>query len=398
MSGPIAADQSASELPVTTAGRLSPRGPATIYDIARLAGVNPSTVSRALSKPGRTSAATEARIRAAAAQLNFRINPIARALHSGRTRTLALIVADITNPVVFGLVRGAEEAASARDYSLVIAESQESAEAEAGTIDRILPGVDGLILATTRLPSQRIIELGTRTPVVLINRAVEGVPAVLPDVERGVSQLLDHLGALGHSSIAFLSGPADSWINARRSEHLMGAAVRAELELIEIGPNSPTITGGRATLRQVLAAGPTAVVAFNDLMAIGLMQATASEGVRVPGDLSVVGFDDIFASDLITPPLTTIRAQGVSAGQRAVDHLLERLEGVEMERAPTGLLETALVIRESTGPARPGQLDRAGRHGNGLICRCASSAERVAEVTEQPGVHPVPLLSNGLGP
>src|SRR6185437_5523990 len=102
---------------------------ATIYDVATLAGVSPSTVSRALGKPGRISAATERRIRAAADELNFRINPMARALHTGRTHTLALVVADITNPVVFGIVRGAETAASAAGYTLVITESQESGDA-----------------------------------------------------------------------------------------------------------------------------------------------------------------------------------------------------------------------------------------------------------------------------
>lgn len=350
---PIAADNPAAKLPGTDTARARTRGPATIYDVAELAGVNPSTVSRALSKPGRISAATEARIRAAAEELNFRINPIARALYSGRTKTLALVVADITNPVVFGIVRGAEQAASARDYTLVIAESQESGEMEAAAIERILPSVDGLVLATTRLSSERINDLASRKPVVLINRAVDGIPAILPDVERGVSQVLDHLSALGHRSIAFLSGPAESWISARRWEYLIEDAERAGLALVEIGPNPPTIEGGQAVLRRVLAARPTAVVAFNDLLAIGLMKAAAAAGTRVPGELSIVGFDDIFGSDLIVPPLTTVHTPLVVAGQRAVDHLLDALEG-EAQRTAEELLETTLVVRESTGPARSG--------------------------------------------
>jgi LacI family transcriptional regulator len=126
-------------------------GAATIYDVAELAGVSPSTVSRALSKPGRISARTEARIRMAAQQLSFRINPMARALHTGRTNTLALVVADITNPVIFDIVRGAEHAASVEGYTLVIAESQESSDAEASSVQRLLPSVDGIILATSRL-------------------------------------------------------------------------------------------------------------------------------------------------------------------------------------------------------------------------------------------------------
>ncbi|WP_457101993.1 LacI family DNA-binding transcriptional regulator [Microbacterium sp. P5_E9] len=339
------------KVPPEIAARVRRRGgAATIYDIAELAGVNPSTVSRALSKPGRISVATEAKIRAAADTLNFRFNPMARGLPTGRSHTLALVVADITNPVVFGIVRGAEQAATAAGYTLVIAESQESGEAEATVIERLMPSVDGVVMATTRLSSERIAEVAERKPVVLINRAVEGVPGVLPDVESGVGQLLTHLTELGHRSIAYLSGPETSWISDKRFELMLEASGRLGFSLVEIGPNSPTIDGGRAALRRVLAARPTAVVAFNDLLAIGLMQAAAAKGITVPDQLSVAGFDDIFGSELITPPLTTVRAQLVEAGERAVANLLARLAGDEAADAMPPLA-TTLVVRASTGIA-----------------------------------------------
>ncbi|GAA2078293.1 LacI family DNA-binding transcriptional regulator [Microbacterium hatanonis] len=323
-------------------------GAATIYDIAELAGVNPSTVSRALSKPGRISAATEAKIRAAADQLNFRFNPMARALPTGRSHTLALVVADITNPVVFGIVRGAEQAASAAGYTLVIAESQESGEAEAEAIERLMPSVDGLVMATTRLSDERIVDIAGRKPVVLINRAVDSVRGVLPDIESGVIELLAHLTELGHRSIVYLAGPETSWISDRRFEHMLEASERLGLGLVEIGPNAPTIDGGRAALRRVIAARATAAIAFNDLMAIGLMQAAADAGVVVPGQLSVSGFDDIFGSELISPPLTTVRAQLVEAGERAVTDLLATLAG-ETDKSSSPLLTTSLIVRGSTG-------------------------------------------------
>ena len=350
MIGTISHQPAPSGVQVTDAHTTSSRRAATIYDVAQLAGVSPSTVSRALSRPDRISAATAARIRVAAEQLNFRINRMARALHTGRTGTLALVVADITNPVVFGIVRGAEQAASARDYTLMIAESQESGETEDAAIERILPGVDGIILATTRLSSRRIRDLASHKPVVLINRAVEGIPAVLPDVELGVSQVLEHLTALDHRAIAFISGPAESWIGERRWAYLMKGAESAGMTLVEIRPDAPTIEGGRSSLRRVLAAGPTVVVAFNDLLAIGLIQAATAAGIRIPAELSVVGFDDIFGSDLITPSLTTVRAPLEEAGRRATEHLLARLEG----HPPTQFEErlgTTLVLRESTAPA-----------------------------------------------
>lgn len=338
------------ELPPELAARIKRRGgAATIYDIAELAGVNPSTVSRALSKPGRISAKTEAKIRAAADRLEFQFNPMARALPTGRSQTIGLLVADITNPVVFGIVRGAERAAAHAGYTLVIAESQESGEAEAQAISRLIPSVDGLVLATTRLADDKIAALAERKPIVLINRHVDDIPEVLPDVESGVNAMMDHLVGHGHTSIVYLAGPETSWISRRRWESLLDAAERLDVGVVEIGPNSPTIDGGRDVLRRVLAARATAVIAFNDLMAIGLMQAAAAAAIAVPGTLSVAGFDDIFGSELIVPPLTTVRARLQLAGERAVEKVLAQLDE---DAAPVddGLLATSLIVRGSTGP------------------------------------------------
>ena len=339
----------ANELPAGIAARLEKRGgTATIYDIAELAGVSPSTVSRALSKPGRISAQTEAKIRAAAERLNFRFNPMARALPTGRSQTIALVVADITNPVVFGIVRGAEHAAALAGYTLVIAESQESEEAEAEAVSRILPSVDGMILATSRVADEEIADIASRKPVVLINRHVDGVAGILPDVEAGVSELLEHLATLGHRSLAYLSGPETSWISRRRWECMLDASERLGIAVVEIGPNMPTIEGGSATLRRVVAARVSSVIAFNDLMAIGLIQAAAQAQIAVPTQLSIAGFDDIFGSELIVPPLTTVAAQLVVAGERAVEMLLDQLEGkgASGDSAPLG---TNLIVRGSTG-------------------------------------------------
>lgn len=323
-------------------------GQATIYDVAELAGVSPSTVSRALGKPGRISAKTVARIQAAADELHFRVNPMARALPTGRTNTLALVVADITNPMVFGIVRGAEKAAAAAGYTLVIAESQESGGAEAKAIERIMPGVDGVILATTRLSSERIAELAAGKPVVLINRAVAEVPSVLSDVEGGVRDLVAHLAGLGHRSITYLAGPASSWISGRRWDALREFAEPRGIAVAQLGPGAPTIEGGRELYGRASRAG--AVVAFNDLMAIGLMQAAAENGTAVPGELSVAGFDDIFGSELITPALTTVRAELARAGERAVDQLLSVVLG-DHRVLGDELLGTELVVRGSTGRA-----------------------------------------------
>ena len=145
---------------------------ATIYDIAKLAGVNPSTVSRALSKPGRVSAKTQKIIEDAAAELNYQVNPFARALPTGRTQTIGLIVADITNPTFFDIIRGAETTGSARDYTLVLAESAESPETEVTAARRLLSTVDGLILASPRMDDDHIRDLAADKPVAVINREI----------------------------------------------------------------------------------------------------------------------------------------------------------------------------------------------------------------------------------
>lgn len=346
-------DQGEQEQPVVPR---RPRGGSapTIYDIAKLAGVNPSTVSRALSQPGRINAKTEERIHAAAKELNYRVNPIARALPTGRTSTLGLIVADITNPMIFGIVRGAEQAAAEAGYTLIVAESQESGEREATAIERVLPSVDGLVLATTRLADEQIREIAERKPTIVVNRELDGVTGVRPDVQLGIDQLVAHLEQLGHHALAYLSGPADSWINARRWEALLEAAPRHGMTIVEIGPGMPTLDGGSASLPRVVASGVSAVVAYNDLMAIGLMRAALDRGMDVPSQLSIAGFDDIFGSDFTTPALTTVRAPLAEAGRRSVQLLLGRVRpsrGAAPDAPDNPVLPTELVVRGSTGVA-----------------------------------------------
>jgi LacI family transcriptional regulator len=300
---------------------------ATIYDIARHLGLSPSTVSRALNKPGRINAKTEQRVREVAAELNYRINPMARALPTGRTNTLGLVLSDITNPVYFPLVRGAERITAAAGYTLVLAESQESGAMEAETAQRLLLSIDGLVLVASRLDDEQIRELADLKPLVLVNRVVEGLPAVVPDVVTGIRDALDHLASLGHTSVAFLSGPSASWMSRLRWETLLDEAPPRGMTIVEIGPGTPTLDGGERGLRRVRAAGVTAVVAYNDLMAIGLLRACRAAGIDVPSRLSIIGFDDIFGSDFTTPPITTIRTPLDLAGEEAVRLCLAALGG-----------------------------------------------------------------------
>ena len=327
---------------------------ATIYDIAKLSGFNPSTVSRALTTPGRINAKTEAKIKAAAKELNYQVNPFARALPTGRTKMIALIIADITNPVFFNVVRGAEAAAALEGYTLVIAESQESSTREAEALQRILPAVDGVLLVTTRLRDEEIQEVDSQKPVVLINRKVPRVADVVPSNEKGIADAVAHLADLGHKHIAFLSGPRASWMNTERWTNLMKNAVKAGMTIVEVGPNEPTLEAGSLSVDRIKASGVTAVVTYNDIMGIGLLRAASAQGIRVPEDLSIIGFDNVFGSDFTSPPLTTVRLDLERTGYDGVKALLSLLANEELTAAdiPAPEHEASLLVRGSTAKVK----------------------------------------------
>lgn len=323
------------------------RHPTTIYDIARETGVSPSTVSRALNKPGRINANTEARIRAAADKLGYRGNPMARALPTGRTGTIAVLLSDITNPVYFDLIRGAERVAALHGNTLVLAESQESAERERDAAERLQPSVDGIVLVASRLEDDAIRSLAEVKPIVLVNREVDGIPSLHADISPGLTDAVDELTSLGHRSIGYLAGPQASWMNRRRWNLLFQLAVERGLSIVEIAAGDPTMEGGRAALDRVLASGVSAIITYNDLMALGLLRECPKRGVRVAGRLSIIGFDDIFGADLTTPALTTIRTPLTALGEAAVTFLAGgRPDDADEPPAPP---HTTFVRRESHG-------------------------------------------------
>lgn len=342
----------AAAAPVEAGGSRAVRAgeSATIYDVARLAGVNPSTVSRALNRPGRVSAATERRIRAAAESLHYQVNPMARALPTGRTSIIGLVVSDITNPVFFDVVRGAETAATRSGYTLVLTESEESDQREYERAERMLRMVDGLLLATPRMPDEHIRALAGQKHVAVVNREVDDVLSVVPDARHGIADAVRHLRGLGHTRIAYLPGPSLSWMARRRGELLAQRCEWAHIALSVLEPVAPTVAGGRSAARDARDSGATAVVAYNDLMAIGLMQELVEAGIRIPAELSVLGFDDIFGADFTSPSLTTIKSPLREAGDYAMSALLAKVAG---DTGPYGRfdLETTLVVRGSSGPA-----------------------------------------------
>ncbi|XVX20045.1 LacI family DNA-binding transcriptional regulator [Actinomycetota bacterium] len=321
----------------------------TIIDVAREAGVAPSTVSRAFTNPTRVGVVTREHVVEVAERLGYRPNPVARALGTGRTMTLALVLPDIGNPYFTEIIRGAERQAQAAGYTLVIADSQESAAREDALTAALVQRVDGILLCSSRMSDKAIASLGRSRPTVLVGRAARTVASVVPDQAAGTEQIVAHLASLGHERLAFLAGPVQSWLGSRRWAGISRAAGAAGLTVTRLGPFPPTVEGGRVGADPALATGATAVVAHNDLMAIGVLKRLAARGVGVPDDISVVGFDNILGSDFCSPALTTLGHSTVDSGRVALD-LLARLVERDQVQTRQVVLPTELLIRESTGP------------------------------------------------
>jgi DNA-binding LacI/PurR family transcriptional regulator len=317
----------------------------TLEDVAREAGVAVSTVSRALSNPDRVSERTREHVHAVARRLAYRPNLLARALPSGRSRMLALLVPDITNPHHFGLIRGAEAQARAAGYTLVIGDTQGHAELESDHLDRLGSAMDGFVLGSSRLPEPQLRTLLGRHPVVLFNREAAGFPSVVTDSDDGSRQIVAHLAALGHRRLAYLAGPVDAWSDGQRWAALSRHAAAAGVEITRLGPFAPTVEHGASAADVGLASGASALVAYNDLLAIGVLRRLERLGIGVPGRVSVVGFDDIFGSDFCHPPLTTATSPAEAAGRALIDLLLGPGEPRRL------VLSTPLRVRESTGAA-----------------------------------------------
>jgi DNA-binding LacI/PurR family transcriptional regulator len=327
--------------------------PATLRDVARLAGVSPSTVSRALSTPAVVNAATRARVQAAAERLGYEPNRAARGLITGRTGNIGLVVPDLANPFFPSVVKGVQARARQSDVAVFLADTDEDAVEEVVLVRALAKQVDGLILCSPRASEEDLVAVAQETNVVLVNRLVEGVPAVTFDNEGGMRQAVAHLVALGHRRIAWVGGPKTSWSSAHRLLGLHAAAADHGVELLEVGHFAPTYDGGMAAADQAVATGATAVVTYNDLVAIGLLARLHARGISVPDDLSVVGIDDIAMSRMTRPALTTVRLPKQKAGQIAVELLLAVLDDPDPDAVSgsRGVLPGELIVRDSTGVA-----------------------------------------------
>ncbi len=325
----------------------------TIYDVAKAAGVSPSTVSRTFSRPGRVSARTAAQVRRVAVVLGYRTEDLAPPLLPNRFHTIGVITSDITNPFCFPIIRGAEAAAAKAGYTLLLTDAQESGQRETEILRRSLPIVDGMIVVTSRISDVLLRAIAKQVPVVILNRHVAGLPCVVTDNPRGMRRAVEHLAARGHRKVCYVSGPEASWADGVRWRALREAAHELGLTESRIGPYAPTVLGGLAAVTAVRERDHTAIITYNDLMAIGLMRGLRDAGLPVPQRVSVIGFDNTFASDLVTPGLTTVAAPLRSLGETAVHLVLAIAAGARPATDRPQVLPVKLIERDSTGPAAP---------------------------------------------
>jgi DNA-binding LacI/PurR family transcriptional regulator len=322
----------------------------TIKDVARVAGVSPSTVCRALSTPELVRHETCERVRRAATDLGYSPNRAARGLITGRTGNIGLIVPDLGNPFFPGVVKGIQARAREADYAVFLADTDEDPAAETHLVRTLAKQVDGILLCSPRMSEADLRGFAAQGPLVMINRRVGRIPAITFANGDGMRQAVTHLTALGHRRIAYVAGPRTSWSNRERTRGLRNATAAAGAELVEIGHVQPQFDGGVAAADPVLAAGVTAVVAYNDVIALGLLSRFNSRGIAVPGTISVIGFDDIALSAMVHPSLTTVGLPMESCGRAGVDLLLGVLQDPQRFAASRRELGTQLMVRASTGP------------------------------------------------
>ena len=326
-------------------------------DVARQAGVSLMTVSRVINNKGDVSSETRQRVLEVISNLGYRPSAIARSLATKETSTIGLVVPDVSNAFFAEVTQGVEHLAYSRGYHVFLCNTEEDPQRELAVIQSLEEKrVDGLILCSSRLDEEKLIDILASLPaVVLINRRLnqtveDTFDSVTLDDEHGGWLATHHLIQSGHRQIGFLAGPPASYSGAGRRKGFLSALQDAGINLNDgwMKHCQPSVEGGYEATRYLLGTYPqlTALFCFNDLVAVGALQACDELKRRVPQDLAIVGHDDIPVAALVSPTLTTCRVPRYELGGRAVNALLERLRDCPGECSQI-VLQPELVIRES---------------------------------------------------
>lgn len=341
----------------------SPSSPRpTIKDVAARCGVHPSTVSRALSPAMSHLVAADVaeRIRAAASAIGYQPNVTAAGLRTGRSGLIGVLAPDISDPGFPPILSGVTETLGAEGYATIVVDVGPDPSRQQELVDKLIArGVDGLVLATVVLNDPVVGHcLAASIPVVLVNRTDAGrrLPAVVTDDEAGMRLAVEHLVGLGHRRIGHIAGPQNVSTGALRRAGFKAAATRAGLtaqgNMVETARAYTREEGRLAALRLLeRKPAPTAIVAANDLLALGIYDALSGRGLHCPSDVSVVGHNDMPYVDMLSPPLTTVRIAQRKMGNQAARLLLNQIAGPAARRERI-VLEPSLMVRGSTAPPK----------------------------------------------
>jgi LacI family transcriptional regulator len=328
----------------------------TIRDVADLVGVHHSTVSRALSpdKREKISAAVVKKVEAAAKELGYYPNIVASSLKQNRSFAVGVLIPDLMNPMFPPIIRGNKDTVEALGYTVITANTDDEKEKAEGALRMMLGrSIDGVIIATAQRTDPIVDECNKHEiPFVLVNRTVDhqGVNAVVVDDELGIRSVLDHLLGLGHKRIAHIAGPQHSSTGFHRARVMSEYLISKDLPADIVGPTSRfTIDEGRRAFRELISAGAdfSAVVAANDLLALGCLEAMQEMGIRVPEDMSITGYDDFQFLDRMNPALTTVMVPKYDMGAEAASILLEMMDG-EVQLPAVVKMKPQLILRGST--------------------------------------------------
>jgi len=331
----------------------------SIYDIAKKAGVSPSTVSRALEDHPRIGATTRKRIQELAKEMGYVPSTVAKSLAANKTWTIGMVLAAISDPFMGRVVEGVEQAAVEAGFNVFISTSQNDRQQEIAAIKMLQKRrVDGIIVIASHLFDQYPRFFGrSKVPIVIINEQEPGktMHFVTVDDVHAARLAVEHLLALGHRRIGYVSvtnRPKSNQYRLKGYQDALEAAGIASDPALIFTSNiiEDHAKRGEASLEPLLAAGATAVFCYNDTTAMSLLATCYKRGVSVPGDLSIIGFDDIDMATYTIPPLTTIRQPRFELGQRAMQMMLALLNGQEPENQ---FLPIELVVRQTTARLLP---------------------------------------------
>jgi len=336
----------------------------TLADVAREAGVSHQTVSRAVNDKGEIDPDTRARVLEIARRLDYHPNYFARSLVTRQTTTIGIIIPDITNPFFSEIVRGVEDCAREHSYNLFLCNTDEDPQREASSLDSLLEKrVDGVILCSSRLEESDLVSKLEEYPfAILINRDIQStldnVAVISFDDTLGAQLAMSHFIEQGHRQIAFLAGPRRSHSGEKRREGYTSSLRKNGIRILPnyVLPCEPNIESGHQAAQTLLAAHPevTAILCYNDLIAIGACLAGKSLGRAIPNDLSIIGCDDIPMAALFRPRLTSLRSPKREAGRNALQALIEMMQGKQASEISM-VISPELIVRETTSlaPDRP---------------------------------------------